>query len=217
MVSRLCGTLLATFLAQDAPPQASSEGFEAAIPADALLFVGVDDVRQVEASWKSSPWGRYFRGEEATPLREWFEGLVREVRDFARDRTGTDPLDLLASLEGPAALALLGASLPEIVEHGDHFPLALGMLCRIGGSGEEFLVQFDRLFDSRLESGELVRRIEDVAGVEAAIVRPAEALPSESSFVMTYGVQADTFVVTGEPRETVAGIGTDVGVLRIFD
>jgi len=143
--------------------------FETVLPAETMLWIGVDRVDVLRRQFAASPVGRMLQDEAMRPTLETLEREFSGLREHLRAELGEDPTELLEFLEGPAALAVClpgavhGSAAPAA---GDALPVSVLLLADVGGQQRQAAVLMARLvarlgaLDSGLELGQ--RTVGDV-------------------------------------------------------
>src|SRR5690606_13664496 len=145
---------------------------------------------------EDSTWGRFLQDPGFQSFRSW---LTTELADFgaqAKEETGTDPLEMLKLLDGPAGVFLLDLADPDrsTGANGD-VPVAFGAILGVGENGAAFMDRFDALWSSEVDAGNVLIGSEEIAGVEVTLVTDADE-NAENPMEMRYGLKGDTFVLT---------------------
>lgn len=187
-----------------APAARAQEGLERAFPADALLFVTVDDREAFSAACAETAWGRFFGDPALQPMWDAFRRARSEMSEEALADVGVDPWELFDMARGAMAFGVLAMDKDAIVASMESssgwtpdeeassspFPLALGLLLELGDDRDEFADGVDTLVDQMVERQEgLVLKTETLGDVDVTLVtgRGPE---------LRYGFVGDHFVAT---------------------
>jgi len=185
-------------------PAAARAGFEDVLPEDCLIFVGVDDLEQLEADFGKTAWGRLLADPELTSFKDWARNFYAEAGSAAEAEAGANPFELLDMISGSAACFLLDLADPDIPASGGGEPtLAFGLMVGVGDRGEDVLALIDTLLTRPIESGEAIRTYEQESGVEIAVIREVEE-DERGRQEVRYAVADGTFVALMESEELVA-------------
>ncbi len=170
---------------------AQDRGWQHAVPADALLFVGVEDMHSLGAGLRASSFGRLMGDPAFAPIQTAWDGFLADMSQDLQEDMGVDPLRLHDFINGPAALVLLDVSdTPDYDEA--IFPLLVGVLADVG-SGDNlagFQEVLDGLLDVAASEQGLVVTNEEVDGIDVTMLEsPEEGVPA-----MFLGQQGGMFV-----------------------
>lgn len=174
-------------------PAARAEGLEAVVPAGAPIFVGVDDVRELRASFAASPWAELLADPAMADLRDAFARTGRNVLDALASRLDVDPIDLLAMVEGPAAFTVLDIDEPAGAPGAQRGVYCVMLDC--GERAEEFLDAWDGLVELAEEDADLVRSFEEEDGIGMDVVTGGDR-------ELRYGVVESTVLLLVGHRES---------------
>jgi len=191
VVSRVAVAAIALCFAS---PDGRGQGFEEAIPGEAVFFVGIDDVGNFTESARQSAWGRFLSDPACASVTEAIEQAFNEIEQEAEASSGANPFSLFSMMDGPFAIAVLDVLDPDVTElEADEVPIAMCALIGVGDRGEDFLDTFDTLCEQGVEEGNTVRRTEMEGDVEVFALVPA----SEQSTPMQlrYCLKEDVFVL----------------------
>ncbi len=188
---------LALTLACAALPLAPAHaGFEEALPAETLAYLGVDDVTVLKEGFQASAWGRFLKDQAFQSFQDWLSSEMADLGAQAKEETGTDPFELLKLVEGPAGVFLLDVADPDRTSlDGGEVPVAIGVLLGLGENGDAFLDKFDTLWQAEVDDGNVLLGSEEIAGVEVTLVTDADE-NADNPMEMRYGVKDGTFVLT---------------------
>ena len=113
-------TLVVVILGLGCARGVAQQGIQRAIPDDALAFVGVDNVTELESGYANSPMGKLWNDPALLPLRTEIAAHIKEWSDEARATLGVDPFELPGMLQGPFAIALLAVpGVSDATAHAD--------------------------------------------------------------------------------------------------
>lgn len=121
---------LAPLAAQGEPKAAPKEGFEHALPADAIGFLGIADVDALGADIKSSAMGRWWFDPANAPVRDALSKQMDAVGAQVEAKLGADPLEVFGHLHGRFGFAGIGHFLPD--ERDNPVGLSLALLADTG-------------------------------------------------------------------------------------
>ncbi len=170
----------------------AQQGFQDVIPADAMAFVGVDDVAALEQTFAASPMGKLWNDPECAPLRRELSLHAEEWSRDAQAALGIDPFVLPGMLSGPLAIALLdvphkargpgepaGAGVDWDTGDGLPTPIAVCLLADVGARRDECRDLLGRLADRMTAQGCVLSSTERVGDdeVRALVEPPCEGQP----------------------------------------
>lgn len=171
-------------------PALAAEGFQEALPAGTLAFVGVDDLAEFKQDFGESAWGKLLADSAFDPARKFVADQLAEIAKEAESKLGSDPFQLLELVDGPVGLALLDFA---AAEGGGEPNAAIALLLGVGEKGEEMLLRLDRIFEVGVKEGKLVRQTEEAGDVEVRVL-----LEGKGTNALRYGLAGDTLVLTLE-------------------
>jgi len=180
----LSAALVLAFAASSARAQ---KGFEHAMPADCLAFIGVADCNGFSDAWHASPMGLMIQDPEFEPMRAMIGGYVDQARAHVVEAFGVDPFAFPGMVEGSFGIGLLSV-FPPGEDFGDveRLPISLCLLADVG--------------ENRGACEELVE------GLAAAVARKD---PTASLRVEEMGDVMVTAIVE-EPLPEQAGLGIEL-------
>lgn len=152
-------------------------GMERVVPADARLFIGIDDVGALQRDFQRTSLGRWIASAEFTGVREFLgEGLTALTVDVAEDEAGL--LEVASMIHGGAAIALLDVGAPR-ADGG--VPVAVGVFLEAGKDELRVLDAVDRALKRDIDSGVFLRTTEAVGeGQVTRIAPPDPPAPAEA-------------------------------------
>jgi len=181
----LLSTALA--LALGAASVHAQKGFEHALPADCLAFIGVANCSELSEAWHASPMGLLIQDPEFEPMRSLIGGYVEMARREVIESFGVDPFSFPAMVDGAFGIALLGVFPPdEGVGHGERLPISLCLLADVGENREACAAL--------------------VEGLSAAVARKDPTASMRAELVGDVQVTA----IIEEPQPGLAGLGIEL-------
>jgi len=184
---RAAGAAALVALASTLPAAAGEGGLAHVVPAQARVFVGVDDVTALREGLRATSWAALLDDPAMSELREGLEQTGRNVVDTLVDRLDVDPFTLLEMVEGPAAFTVLDIDEPADAPGGRRG--VFGVLLDCGARAEDFLHTWDALVALGEDEGSLLRGFEDVDGIGMDVVTV-----EENDLELRYGL-ADSIVL----------------------
>jgi hypothetical protein len=164
--------------AQETPAAPAKPGFEAFVPQEALLFVGVDDVTALQKDWEASAWGRMFADPGAEPVRAAFKALLAAFGEQSKQELGIDVAETASLLAGRFGLELSGRpgdGDPKPGGIGADFGAMHGLVAVDAGEhAGELKERVARCFNDLVEHELAVMKLESASDVDFVTVAPKD-------------------------------------------
>jgi hypothetical protein len=155
-------------------PVAAQQGYQHALPADTLVFLGIDDTTAYADGWAGSALGTFWASDRMQPTRASIARDFEGVRAKLKDEVGVDLLGLPEMIEGALAFALVDLALPVEGRSGEP-SLAVCLLADFGQQREECQDMLERLVEKALEQEhQAVLKREEIGGLAVTAIVSTE-------------------------------------------
>jgi hypothetical protein len=166
LYAALCG---ASLVLSAASPALAREGLERVVPASAWVFVGLDDVKGLIATWRESDHGKLILGPKFADFRTALAARVDKLRGAEGDEGGAEAmalLDLLMEHGRATTFAVLDPSNgnQEFRLDSIAFPQVL-FAAELGEHAAEFEAKVLEICQKGVDAGKLVAETRDASGV----------------------------------------------------
>src|SRR5262249_47005103 len=158
--------------APGAAPAPATEGtktaarvaFESLMPANSLLFAGIDNVEQMRSDWAASAWGRLLSDPSNDAVRASFSQLLGHLSEGWKKESGFDFVETVQWITGRAGFGMFGEmGALEGTDYG--FTAALEAPEHIA----ELREAAQKMLDKAGEDGQVVLKHETEGDVEVSL------------------------------------------------
>jgi hypothetical protein len=142
---------------------------ESLLPANSLLFAGIDSVEQTRADWAASAWGRLMADPANETVRASFTQLLDHLSEGSKKEAGFDFVETVGWVTGRAGLGMFG----EMgAREGADFGFTAGL--ESPDHIAELRERAQKILDKTGEDGEYVLKHETEGDVEVSLMVPKQ-------------------------------------------